>query len=55
MLQIGDRRIEAKIPAGVRTGSRVRLAGQGANGGDLYLLIEVTPDAALRAPRRRSV
>jgi curved DNA-binding protein len=23
----------------------VRLAGQGANGGDLYLLIEVTPDA----------
>jgi curved DNA-binding protein len=44
-LQIGDRRIEAKIPAGVRTGSRVRLAGQGANGGDVYLLIEVTPDA----------
>ena len=44
-LQIGERRIEAKIPAGVRTGSRVRLAGQGANGGDLYLLIEVAPDA----------
>jgi curved DNA-binding protein len=45
ILQIDDRRIEAKIPAGVRTGSRVRLAGQGANGGDLYLLIEVQPDA----------
>ena len=44
-LQIGERRIEAKIPAGVRTGSRVRLAGQGANGGDLYLVIEVQPDA----------
>jgi len=44
-LQIGERRLEAKIPAGVRTGSRVRLAGQGANGGDLYLLIEVQPDA----------
>jgi len=44
-LQIDDRRIEAKIPAGVRTGSRVRLAGQGANGGDLYLAIEVAPDA----------
>ena len=27
-LQIGDRRIEARIPPGVRTGSRVRLAGQ---------------------------
>jgi len=26
MLQIGDRRIEARIPPGVRTGSRVRLA-----------------------------
>ena len=44
-LQIEERRIEAKIPAGVRTGSRVRLAGQGAHGGDLYLVIEVAPDA----------
>jgi curved DNA-binding protein len=44
-LQIGEKRIEAKIPAGVRTGSRVRLAGQGVGGGDLYLRIEVAPDA----------
>ena len=49
LLQIGDRRIEAKIPPGVRTGSRVRLAGQGEPGrnggaaGDLYLVIQVTP------------
>lgn len=48
-IQIGERRIEAKIPPGVRTGSRVRLAGQGsagtANGpvGDLYLEIQVMP------------
>lgn len=48
-IQIGDRRIEAKIPPGVRTGSRVRLAGQGGTGvaggstGDLYLVIEVAP------------
>jgi curved DNA-binding protein len=48
-IQVGDRRIEARIPPGVRTGSRVRLAGQGAPGmaggpaGDLYLNIEVTP------------
>jgi curved DNA-binding protein len=46
-LQIGDRRIDARIPPGVRSGSRVRLAGQGSPGraggsaGDLYLVVEV--------------
>jgi curved DNA-binding protein len=51
-LQIGDRRIEAKIPPGVYTGARVRLAGQGEPGrqggpaGDLYLFIHVAPHAA---------
>jgi curved DNA-binding protein len=50
-IQIGDRRIEARIPAGVRSGSRIRLAGQGAPGvaggpaGDLYLNVEVAPHA----------
>jgi curved DNA-binding protein len=44
------RKIEAKVPRGVKTGSRVRLKGQGAPGlgggqpGDLYLTIEVLPD-----------
>jgi curved DNA-binding protein len=48
-IQIGDRRIEARIPPGARTGTRVRLAGQGSPGaargpaGDLYLNIEVAP------------
>ena len=42
------RQLEVKIPAGVRTGSRVRIAGQGGPGrggsaGDLYLLISVLP------------
>ena len=42
------RQLEVKIPAGVRTGSRVRIAGQGGPGssggaGDLYLLITVLP------------
>jgi len=47
----GGRRIEAKIPRGVKTGSRVRLKGQGVSGmgggsaGDLYLKIEVLPDS----------
>jgi curved DNA-binding protein len=50
-LQIGDRRIEAKIPPGVYTGARVRLAGQGEPGrhggpaGDLYLSVRVLPHA----------
>jgi len=45
----GGKRVEAKIPPGVRTGSRVRLSGQGEAGagggqaGDLYLKIEVLP------------
>jgi curved DNA-binding protein len=44
------RKIDVKIPRGVKTGSRVRLKGQGGsgvgdgNGGDLYLTIEVLPD-----------
>lgn len=48
-LQFEDgRRIEARIPPGVKTGSRVRLSGQGpaspfGNKGDLYLIIEVLP------------
>ncbi|HFC12336.1 MAG TPA: J domain-containing protein [Anaerolineae bacterium] len=47
-LQYEDgRSIEAKIPRGVRTGSKVRLSGQGAKGsagaGDLYLQVAVLP------------
>ncbi len=46
-LQVGENRIEARIPPGVYTGSRVRLAGQGSPGvaggspGDLYLLVQI--------------
>ena len=40
------RRIEATIPPGVKTGSKVRLSGQGTSGGgDLYLKISVKPHA----------
>jgi DnaJ-class molecular chaperone len=52
-LQTADgqtRRVEVRIPAGVRDGSRVRVAGQGAPGraggrsGDLYLVTAIAPD-----------
>jgi curved DNA-binding protein len=46
----GTKRLEVKIPAGVESGSRVRVAGQGMPGqaggrnGDLYLVIGVRDD-----------
>jgi curved DNA-binding protein len=46
-LQVGDRRIEVKIPAGAKTGTRIRLAGKGGQGrgggpsGDLFLVVDV--------------
>lgn len=50
LLEIDGHRIKAGIPAGVRTGSRVRLAGQGEQGqnggpaGDLYLNVQILPN-----------
>ena len=42
------RNLEVKIPPGARSGTRVRVAGQGGSGrgaaGDLYLVIDVTDD-----------
>lgn len=50
IVEMDGRRLEVKIPAGVKTGSRVRVAGEapmaGATGGprgDLYLRIQVLP------------
>ena len=47
VLQVGERRLEVKIPPGVKEGSRVRVASAGQPGrggatpGDLYLVISV--------------
>jgi curved DNA-binding protein len=37
------RSLEVNMPAGMVTGQRVRLKGQGVSGGDLYLKIDVSP------------
>lgn len=49
-IRLGDgRNLEVKIPVGITTGKRIRLAGQGAKGsgggpnGDLYLEVNILP------------
>jgi DnaJ-class molecular chaperone len=43
------RRLEVKIPAGVKDGSKIRIAGEGGSGrggsnkGDIYLVVKVLP------------
>ncbi len=50
ILQIGDRRLEVRIPPGADNGTRVRISGEGEVGptggepGDLYLTVEVLPN-----------
>jgi len=47
--KVNPKRLEVKIPAGVRDGSRIRIAGEGGSGraggnkGDLYLVAKVLP------------
>jgi curved DNA-binding protein len=43
-LQTSGKKLNVKIPAGVKTGSKVRVAGAGPEGSDLYLVIDVQAD-----------
>jgi len=43
-LHVNNRRLTVKIPAGVKSGSKVRVAGGAPDGSDLYLKIDVTND-----------
>jgi curved DNA-binding protein len=50
VVMVDGRRLTMKIPAGARTGTKVRMTGAGPTGpdgkpADLYLVIEVLPDA----------
>jgi curved DNA-binding protein len=54
----GSRTLEVTIPAGVTTGQRIRLAGQGGRGsegaapGDLYLVVRIAHDPRYRVEGR---
>ncbi|MGD1857577.1 MAG: DnaJ C-terminal domain-containing protein [Leptolyngbyaceae cyanobacterium] len=52
-VRLGDgRALEVDMPPGMVTGQRIRLRGQGLDGGDLYLNIVVEPHRCLRVQGR---
>lgn len=42
-VQVGDKRLEITVPAGIDTGGRIRLRGKAPGGGDLTLITRVRP------------
>jgi curved DNA-binding protein len=55
-IEVDGRRLDVKIPAGARTGTRVRIAGGGPQRSrgahqDLYLVVNVTPDSQFERKR----
>lgn len=44
ILEGGGRRVQVKIPAGAKTGTKIRVAGAGPGGADLYLKVTVEHD-----------
>jgi DnaJ-class molecular chaperone len=47
-LSVDGHEINVKVPAGVEEGQRLRLAGQGPGGGDLYLKLHIQPHPYFR-------
>ncbi len=48
-------RLTVKVPPGTSSGSRIRLRGQGLNGGDEYLIIKVVAPAAADEESRKLI
>lgn len=44
-IEIDGRMLDVKIPPGIQTGQQIRLSGQGGQGRDLLLEIEIAPNA----------
>jgi len=45
MLDVNGHRMQVKIPAGAHKGTKIRMAGAGPQKNDIYLLVEIEPDA----------
>ena len=44
VLESNGRRVQVKIPAGAKSGTKVRVRGEAPDGGDLYLKVDVAKD-----------
>ena len=51
-IEIDDRTLDVKIPAGIQSGQTIRLSGQGGQGRDLLLEIEIAPHARFQLDGR---
>ncbi len=47
-LSIDGHEVEVKVPAGIEDGKKLRLAGQGPGGGDLYIKLNIEPHPYFR-------
>ncbi len=54
LVEVDGKRLEIKIPPGADTGTRIKLSKRGPGGGDLIVVVQLTPDRSFVAPRRRS-
>ncbi|MCE9533468.1 MAG: DnaJ domain-containing protein [Planctomycetes bacterium] len=47
-LRVGERKIDVKVPAGIESGQKLRVSGQGPGGGDINVRITIEPHAFFR-------
>lgn len=47
IVSINDRKVNLKLPKGIRSGQKIKMKGQGQSGGDLYIKIELQDTSTL--------